>query len=586
MSCPAACGLTRRPPVWTHGRYSSRQAEQKLELARTASQQEFATKWEATVKPLLAAGKLREAELQNELDQARAELSELRARCTASDSVMRGFKEAADARVQDSEDESERLRAAIGTMKWHHAQKMAQKDGEVQAARAEVEASQRRRGILPPHENGIGAAPITSLSAVAAAASAQSRLSAEELAELDERKRQLSEQRASDSLVAEQQRTEFEFEDDAIRAEDAEDAGDGPADAGAAAEADGDDAGLMELAAEQLTDCNARIEAQLEALRGGQDDDELEALRRSVAEQQQQSTWAATRIQSAHRGQAARREHGIQMEFRRHRQAQEDGDGEEGGQASGWTDYAELLDAPDSAAARETAAARGQTAPPGVPLDDFPAQTAAEAVAAAGGRRGTSAGAVSHTAPFAEHQASGSQQPRRPTSAAPRRRGAAERGVPNRKPRCRPQSAPAKRRDAFRSAAAAEAQPTFHAAVGTRPAGAGPGGNAAGAFTTKLPMRSAQASFGGRGKRDRERRAGATAAASGGRDRERERRVLAVVNLSSSESMFLSESIAASAAEQPPPAALEFSGVWATRGQRRNSAAGAARVSGLGMSSR
>lgn len=88
--------------------YSSSQVDKKIELARTASQREFEAKWDAKVKPVLAAAKMKEAALQTQVAELKEEVDTLKLRCATSESIIRGFKEAADARVRDTEDECER----------------------------------------------------------------------------------------------------------------------------------------------------------------------------------------------------------------------------------------------------------------------------------------------------------------------------------------------------------------------------------------------------------------------------------------------------------------------------------------------
>eukprot|EP01052_Picozoa_sp_SAG31_P009131 SAG31_NODE_474_length_15176_cov_7.362340_9_plen_290_part_00 len=88
--------------------YSASQADKKIELARTASQREFEAKWDARVKPVLAAAKMKEAVLQTRVAELKEEIDTLNLRCATSESIIRGFKEAADARVRDTEDECER----------------------------------------------------------------------------------------------------------------------------------------------------------------------------------------------------------------------------------------------------------------------------------------------------------------------------------------------------------------------------------------------------------------------------------------------------------------------------------------------
>ena len=195
----------------------------------------------------------------------------------------------------------------------------------------------------------------------------------------------------------------------------------------------------------------------------GSQGDEIEVLRRSVAEQQAGEEAAARQIQSAQRARAGRREAdtlraGAQQPQQQQQLHQQPPHPTGGGGDGGWGAYSELLTGEESDAT-------------GPPMLAFPNPAAAAAVATAAGgeeeeeeaeppparRHGPEP--VPVTAPFAEKHG----RPARPASAAPRRSGQTEQVAANpgfspaRRPR--PVSAPARRKDLHRPAARTDVVP-------------------------------------------------------------------------------------------------------------------------------
>eukprot|EP01052_Picozoa_sp_SAG31_P009132 SAG31_NODE_474_length_15176_cov_7.362340_10_plen_540_part_00 len=406
-------------------------------------------------------------------------------------------------------------------MRIFFSSKIAQKDAEVKAAKEEMLAAQRRRGILPDGESGTETASV----GMAAASKIPDTLSQsallpttagpEETASV-EVARLLSERRATDSLadlplgVRCQPLLTIaagEMQDDVsetptkrlVQGEDVENSAsfqDTWENTQEPTETDkktidteiaDQSANAIKLSdlSEHLTEVNSRIAERLEVAR--QEGGRLDELRRSVEAAQQDQHAAATQIQAAHRRKVAQRQFLSQQKQVALTIGQDNIESEQSADGGGWVAYAALLDDAKIDSDSDQSALSPGDLPLGAAATSEVAplhisENCADQVAAS----------VATTSNVSQQTTQAHSRKTRPSSATTKAAATATTKSTAKPLRRRPQSAPVHRRTATRLQRSTMRRHGARKQELAPPPPLHPGATAPHGFTTKLPMRSAQ----------------------------------------------------------------------------------------------